>query len=510
VEATADAPHERRLALGAIAQQGAHVVSVLSMLVIVTALGRTLTLREFGVYGLALSFSTYLSFIQGSVEATAIRTLAGTQDPTERDRAFTTAVVVYATLGFVACLLIAGVGIALLSVFDLPSRLFGQARLGVIAIALGTFIGWPMKAFHDALRGAQRYLLAAAAESGAYLMTMAAVLVLLFVVDAPIWVLVAVVGSLPLLIGSCAAVVVLLARLHLRVRPSLLDRGGVRSFVRAALYLAVSGATDLVTYSLDRAVLGIFRPASVIGLYEGAVRPRNLVGGLHAALIQVVLPSASSYLATGDEMRTRELLLRGTRYVLAVVLPFTVVLMALSEPILHVWLGRRFDEAAAAMTIFVGTWLVSGTTGVAAGMLVAANRVRALAGYAWGVAGLNLVLSLALTPWLGLEGVVLGTALGYLLMAPVLIRLTLATLPVTLGELARRAWLPTYATAAITAAVLIALRLVVSLETLPAVIAAAVGGLALYWLIFYGFWLESGERSLARNLLRRPGRAAAS
>src|SRR5258705_3759880 len=115
--------HERRLALGAIAQQGAHVVSVLSLLVIVTALGRHLTLREFGVYGLSLSFAGYLSFVQGSIEATAIRTLAATEDQVERNRGFSTAVIAYAALGAIACVLIAGVGIAMLSLFSLPSHL---------------------------------------------------------------------------------------------------------------------------------------------------------------------------------------------------------------------------------------------------------------------------------------------------------------------------------------------------------------------------------------------------
>ena len=51
-----------------------------TMLIVATVLARRLSLAEFGVYGLSLSFSTYLLFAQGSVEATAIKRLAETRD----------------------------------------------------------------------------------------------------------------------------------------------------------------------------------------------------------------------------------------------------------------------------------------------------------------------------------------------------------------------------------------------------------------------------------------------
>ena len=61
-----------------------------------------------------------------------------------------------------------------------------------------------------------------------------------------------------------------------------------------------------------------------------------------------------------------------------------------------------------------------------------------------GVAAVNLGLSLALTPELGLEGVVIATTAAYVVMAPMFLWLTLTTLPVTLAALARRVWLPAY------------------------------------------------------------------
>ncbi len=495
--------HERRLARGTLAQQGAQATAMLTMLVVVTALARTLSLAEFGVYGLALSFSTYLLFAQGSVEATAIKRLAeADDDPLERDRAFTTAFVVYVGYGLVAALLICGAGIGLIGLFDIPADLRDETRLGVIAVGIATVIGWPLKTFQDVLRGTQRFALAAAAEAAAYVTLMTVMLLLLFLVEPPIWVLVGLAGSLALLMGLASAVIMLALRLPYRLRPATLDRAYTRDFIRFSLYLLASGATDLIVYSLDRAVLALYRPAATLGLYEAAVRPQTVVRSLQGSLVATVLPASARFMAEGDEMRVRELLIRGTRYVLGVTAPLVVTFVVLAEPILVVWVGERFSEAATALAVFVSYWLLGGATGIAAAMLTAAGRVRALAFYSWGVALLNLTLSLILTPKLGLDGVVLSTTIAYFALAPVVFWLVFTTLPVTPREFAARACAPAYSVAAALALVLLALRSLVDLESLPALLAVGGGGILLSWAAFYALWMDADERRFLRGLAR--------
>jgi O-antigen/teichoic acid export membrane protein len=48
------------------------------------------------------------------------------------------------------------------------------------------------------------------------------------------------------------------------------------------------------------------------------------------------VPTASRYVPAGDQRRLRELVVRGTRYTLALFVPLCVTLMALAEPILEV------------------------------------------------------------------------------------------------------------------------------------------------------------------------------
>jgi membrane protein EpsK len=201
-------------------------------------------------------------------------------------------------------------------------------------------------------------------------------------------------------------------------------------------------------------------------------------------------------------VRTRELLLRGTRYTLAAIVPVVVMLMALAKPILTVWLGPRFATASTAMVILLSYWLGYASLGVAASMLVAAGRIRDVAAFAVAVAGLNFVLSLALTPSLGLDGVVLGTTIAWVVSFPFFIALVLATFPVRLSELAREAWLPAYSTACALAAGLVAARLLFGLDTLAEVVTAGLVGIACYWFVFYAVWLRPSERILVANVAR--------
>lgn len=499
--------HERHLAVGTLGQQAAQAFAVLAMLGVVTALGRSLSLAEFGTYGLVVSFSAYLLFVQGSVEAPAIKEMAEATTEAGRDRAFTTAVAVYAGLGLLAGALIALAGLALLEVFKIPKGLEAQGRLGVVAIGATTVLGWPLKTYQDALRASQLFLIAAAVEIVAYALIATGMFVLLFVADAPLWTLMALSGSIPLFIGATSLIVVIAMRLPYRFNPAELDRPYTRRFLGMSGYVLLSGVTDLIVYSLDRAILAVFRSAATVGLYEATVRPHNLIRQLHGSLGQTVLPASSQYLAEGDTMRLRELLIRGTRYTLAVTVPVTVTFMVLAKPILDAWLGAKFGAAATALTIFVSYWLWSGSNAVSVGMLVAAGRFRQLLWYSWGVALVNLAVSLALTPVIGLEGVVVATTVSAAVWFPYFVRLTLTTFEVSLREYLIRGFLPAYATGAGLAAALGLIRATVHLSSPVVVAVVAAGGVLAYWLTIYTAWLNRDERVLIRELvrLRRPG-----
>jgi O-antigen/teichoic acid export membrane protein len=123
------------------------------------------------------------------------------------------------------------------------------------------------------------------------------------------------------------------------------------------------------------------------------------------------------------------------------------------------------------------------------------------------VAASNLALALVLTPELGIEGPAVATAVPFFAAFPFLLRLGLRASGASVGELAGRAWAPNYVLGGLLAALLIAGRAVLPMESTAAVMGLAAACLLLFWSAFYRFVLAPDERALVRGLLSRSGQA---
>ena len=501
------------IASGSLVQQLSQVTGLLAMFAIITVLARRLTLAEFGVYGLLTSLAGYLLVIQNSAASAAVRNMAAATDAPGRDRSFSTAVLIYAAAGAITGVLLAGVGLVLSAAVDLSEELERQARIGSILLGVVTALGWPITIYRDAMRASQLFVRAALIEIGSLVVYAALVLGAAFA-DADLALLIPVSGTIPMLAGLGAAVGAKVSGLPYRFRLGTATREDARAFAQLAGYVSLSEAAGTVIYALDRVILGLFKSAATVGLYEGPVRAHNLIRALNAAVTVTVLPTASRYFGRSDERRLGELVIRGVRYTLALAVPLTVTGMVLAPPILEVWLGPEFRQAGLAMAILMSYWLVNGCTGVLQGILVAGERAQALARLAWGVALANLAISLALTPWLGLEGVTIGTAVPYLVAFPFLMRLVLGLVPVDSAKLLRESFLPPYSLGLVLAAGLASARIAFELDRVGAVLGIAAAGVVAYWLAFYLLWMRPEERALVRQvgggfLRPRAGRSAA-
>ena len=495
----------RRMARGTVAQQAGQAVGMAVALVTTTALARELSLSEFGAYGLVVSFSTYLYFALGSAETASVNAMAAAVEPGARERAFAAAVAVYAGFGLIAGVLIAGVGVVVLT-FLVSGDLLHETQLGAVAVGVAIVLGWPAKVTQDLLRAEQRFALASLAEAIGNLAMGATLLVLLFALESPLWLLIATGSALPLYVGLTSVVITSLSDVPSRFRPSALSRSAVRDMLGVSGGMLAVSASDLAINQLDRTVLAAFRSTAVVGLYEGAIRLNNIVRAFTGTFSVTLIPVLSRLSATGDAARERELLLRGTRYLLAAVVPPTIVLMMLADRILEIWLGPAFAAAGGAAAIFLAWWLFAPNVSVASSLLVVDRELRKLAIYSWAVAALNLALSLILTPIVGLEGPVIGTTAAYLALLPLFMRFALQRREVGLRDFARAAWIPCYGFGLALAALMGLARLVIPLDSASVVVALAAGGVAAYWAAFYAFAMDAGERDVVRGILGRQPR----
>ncbi|MGH2715357.1 MAG: lipopolysaccharide biosynthesis protein [Thermoleophilaceae bacterium] len=500
----APGPGEARLlASGALVQQIAQAGGLLVLLVIVTVLARRLSVAELGAYGLVASLAGYLLVLRNSVASSAVRAMAAAAGPEERARMFSAAAALYAVVGLATGLLIAGVALAI-AAFILEGGLARDARAGGVGLGAVIAVGIAATVYLDALRAERRFVLAASMEIVAVAAQLAVMLTLIFA-GADLAILIALSGAIPLFSGLLCAAAVRRAGLPFRLAAAGVTRSRLMAIVPTAGWLLVVELCNLAMYASSRVILGAYRSPASVGQFEGPVRAHNLLYALGGALAVPVVPTASRYVATGDERRLRELVVRGTRYTLALFVPLCVTLMALAKPILEVWLGDRYGEGAAALTILVSYWLLYGGLVVTPGFLVGAGAARYAARIMVVIATLNLALSLVLTPELGLEGPALATAIPFTLAFPAMLRLGMRASGVRLTDVLGGAYIPTLTLGGFLAFGLVSLRLALDPQTLPAVLGMAAGGVLAYWLALYRLVLAPGERALVRGLVSRSG-----
>jgi O-antigen/teichoic acid export membrane protein len=314
---------------------------------------------------------------------------------------------------------------------------------------------------------------------------------------------IAVSGVLPLLTGTICAFLVRREDVRLRIRGAGATRMHTMRIVPTAGWLLVVEMCTVVTYASGRIVLGAFRSPTAVGLFEGPVRSHNLLYALAQALAVPTIPTASRYAAQEDARRLHQLAIRGTRYALALFVPLCVTLMALAEPVITVWLGERYAGGATALTIIVSYWLLFGALVVTPGFLVGIGRARQVAQVMIGIALANIVLSLVLTPELGVEGPALAVTIAFALGFPFLLRIGLEATSVPLGELVRRAFAPAYGLGALLALALLLARQALELDTLAVVFATGACGVLAYWAACYFVFFDDDERGLVRGLVSR-------
>jgi O-antigen/teichoic acid export membrane protein len=491
----------RLVASGAVLQQLAQGFGLLALLGIVTLLARDLSVAELGAYGLVASLAGYLLVLRNSVASAAVRAMAGAADSEERGRVFAAAAALYAVVGVATGVLIAAAALAI-AWLVLDGELARQARIGGLGLGALSAVGIAASVYLDALRAERRFALAAGAEMVAVLLYLV-VMVTLVLADAGLDALIAVSGALPLLSGVLCALIARRAGLPRSLSRSGRERRHTAAIVPTAGWLLVIELSNLCMYASGRIVLGAYRTPTAVGLYEGPVRAHNLLYALGGALAVPTVPTASRYVATGDERRLHELAVRGSRYTLALFVPLVVTLMALAEPILGVWLGDRYTGGATALTILVAYWLLYGALVVTPGFLVGVGRAPQLARLMVVLAACNLVLALVLTPELGVEGPALATTIPFVLAFPLILRNGLLAAGVPLSELLRRAFAPAYLLGVALAAALLGIRFGLDIDGLIAVGLTAAGGVLAYWALFYRLVLDASERELVRDLVTR-------
>jgi O-antigen/teichoic acid export membrane protein len=276
-------------------------------------------------------------------------------------------------------------------------------------------------------------------------------------------------------------------------------RAEVVAALRYGLPRAPAALLAQAVFWVDVWVLAAFESGTELDAYSAAARISQVLLLFLTSLNLVFSPFAADLHARGQRERLEELFKRSTRWAVAATLPLLIVLFVAADDVLAAF-SSRFEIGEGALRILLAGQAVNVATGGVAFILIMAGFTGLdLVDNALGVA-LLLVLALALTPGLGMEGAAAASAVSIAVLNVVRLVQVRKRVGIQPYERAYAALLVPAGAAALAAVG--AHALLSSRAWWVSLAATAAGGLAAYAALL-PLALPAEERAVARSTMAR-------
>lgn len=282
-------------------------------------------------------------------------------------------------------LMIAGIGAFLLSgvvawlivpaLPKVPAEWVPTLRLATLLIGVDLLLAFPASVLGAIFEGRQRFdVLSGVSIVASILIAVATVLLLQRGYGIVALIGLEIAGTL----FTTAVYLVLLRRLFPELHLGF-GRIGGPTLQRIRSYSGWTSLNEILAEGgaeVEKLLIPVLLPVSMLA-------PYNLVGKIAAGvfmaiepIVHVFFPLSSAYGAAHDKVRLRELLVRGTKFVMAVGLPLSVAIIAYGETFLLDWIGDDINIPAGVMPIVVANVFTTTFVLTAVTILLALSKVR--------------------------------------------------------------------------------------------------------------------------------------
>lgn len=461
---------------------------------------------EYGVWLLALTLtfsSGYAALADLGLPEAAVRFIAearANHDSKAISEIASTVIAFFVVVGVLAGVAIGGLAPLLVDVFDVDPALVEAARIVFALVGLGIVIDLPVAGLLSVIEGAQHYPWLRVIDVGGRLAWTAAVVV---TVSAGRGVVALAVASVAVTAGKALLATVAAHRVQpgLRIRPTHVNRATLRRTLSYGSLLTVLRALSVVYAQMDRAIIGVVLTVAAVARYEIAFRIEAMAGLALVVASSAILPAAAYTAARGDTDKQRQLYLRGSKYAVALAVPFALGALVYARPLIVAWVGPDYEGMTGSARLFLVFPLAWSVHQVGIAMLVGLGHVKRVVQLQTVCVIVNLAASAVLVGDLGIQGVIVGTLLGFGVVWLPYLRLFLRTFELPWREWALHIVAPNLPGAAVQVAFgVLTLRLVASDQAawLVALLFVACCGLS-----FLTFALVGLHRDELRGLLRQ-------
>ncbi|MBN2512085.1 MAG: polysaccharide biosynthesis protein [Sedimentisphaerales bacterium] len=469
--------------------------------IVVHGLGKEL----YGIWVLVIGLTGYMGLLDFGMRTSIVKYVSeyyGRKDFTRLNTMGSTAITLFVAVGLLCWIVAAALSFFIRDIFNLESA--GQINFLHLFIIIGAdvFLTFSLMIYQGSLAGFQRYDLSVRNGLAAFAIRSVLIVLLLRlgygIISISIAVLVANAAGYLMNFKSCK---VICPKLSYSVGQFSQDEFHVlwqyswKSFV--------TNISDRLVYYSDSIIIGIFLTPEHITIYAIASSLIIYLRQLVLSVAGVLVPAVSSADADGDVQQVQKIVISGSKLILFVLVPVSVVLFILGNDFIRLWMGPGFDESYRILVILlVSQFLVLAQYGVTL-VLYGLAKHEILARVNMAVAVSNIILSVILVPYLGLVGVAIGSAVPMCLLRLFFIpRRVFTAIEMKFSYFFSHVIVPLCLVCVLYSIVLLVLKFEIGSENWLRFIITLILSMVAYGMIFYFIGLNRQERNRVWNTLR--------
>jgi O-antigen/teichoic acid export membrane protein len=411
---------DRHLAVAATTGVLTKPITVVSSLLALGACARGLPGVEFGVLATITTISGLFAFADFGFGNSLMTRLAGAlgADDLPQSRALVSSTFC-ALSAIAAALLVAGVALV-------PwihwARILGasESLSSAVALSMTVFVIFRSIAIPGCI--GQRIHCAAQQGGRANLWNLAGALpsaigcLVASELNSPLWVYVFALTGIPVIFSLLeTGSVFAFEHTRLTPRPVFMDRSTVVALARLGGLFFVLSAASAIAYQTDTLVTASILGAAAAGTFTIAARMFSAVSTLLVGMSAQLWTATVGAIAIGDIAWVRSRFRLMIMITLVVAIPSNTGLVIFGQRIAKLWVGEQ-NVPPISLLIVTAVWGVySSVMGQVALIMNAFEVIKAQIVMASAMAVSNILLSIALTRYLGISGPVLGSLVSHIL-----------------------------------------------------------------------------------------------
>lgn len=175
------------------------------------------------------------------------------------------------------------------------------------------------------------------------------------------------------------------------------------------------GLLFMLFYWTDSLVLGYFKDAAIVGIYNAAITLVSLFGVAPDLFMQLFLPLIISKYSENKRTMIKDLTKQVSKWIYMINLPLFMILLAFPGVVINFFFGPEFLAAEMPLRILAFGALSSGFLSLVLGLVsMRGDSKTILKGYAtFGI--INLILDIILVKFWGMNGAAIATAIVWIL-----------------------------------------------------------------------------------------------